>query len=277
MAGRQYTQAVTVRREFGSLHLPGPRRQADPGPDPPAGPPGGPARRLLRRAGAHRIADALAAFPRSRRPTTGSGATPTPGSRATIPRGRVADHRGRAHPRPHAGPLRLRRPGCGAAVRRRPRAAHDHPVDRLRAGRRRRCRSATSWLRWPRCAPCPTSPCCPRTDRWPRRSHARVDELTAHHAHRLRLCRDAVADGGRTAYATAQALPWTRHALRFDDLDLFNAAMATMETRAHLELLVARGELALEDGDEGAVSDAGRPALISCRGAPSAGGRRRRR
>jgi glyoxylase-like metal-dependent hydrolase (beta-lactamase superfamily II) len=84
-------------------------------------------------------------------------------------------------------------------------------------------------------------------------THTRIDELTAHHAHRLALCRDVVAASDRTAYAAAQELPWTRHGLHFDDLDLFNAAMATMETRAHLELLVARGELSAEDGPEGVV------------------------
>jgi glyoxylase-like metal-dependent hydrolase (beta-lactamase superfamily II) len=74
-------------------------------------------------------------------------------------------------------------------------------------------------------------------------SHARVDELIDHHGVRLDLCRRAVAGGGLTAHEAARQLPWTRHEHRLDDLDLFNAALATLETRAHLELLVARGEL----------------------------------
>jgi glyoxylase-like metal-dependent hydrolase (beta-lactamase superfamily II) len=75
-------------------------------------------------------------------------------------------------------------------------------------------------------------------------SHARVDELRAHHAARLRLCLDAVDHhGGSTAYDVAGVLPWTRHGHALSDLDVFNAALAGLETRAHLELLVARGRL----------------------------------
>jgi glyoxylase-like metal-dependent hydrolase (beta-lactamase superfamily II) len=85
-------------------------------------------------------------------------------------------------------------------------------------------------------------------------THVRIDELTAHHDHRLDLCLGVLAaHGGCTAYAAAQGLPWTRHELHFDDLDLFNAALATLETRAHLELLVARGLVLLDDEPEGAV------------------------
>jgi hypothetical protein len=38
-------------------------------------------------------------------------------------------------------------------------------------------------------------------------------------------------------------LPWTRHERTLASLDVFNSALATLETRAHLELLVARGAL----------------------------------
>ncbi|MGH3346778.1 MAG: MBL fold metallo-hydrolase, partial [Nocardioides sp.] len=81
-------------------------------------------------------------------------------------------------------------------------------------------------------------------------SHARVDGLLAHHDHRLALCRAAVGPGGSTAYDVARLLPWTRHEHGFEELDTFNAALATMETRAHLELLVARGELTASEIDE---------------------------
>jgi glyoxylase-like metal-dependent hydrolase (beta-lactamase superfamily II) len=77
-------------------------------------------------------------------------------------------------------------------------------------------------------------------------SHARVDELLAHHDHRLELCRAAVAAGAATAYDVARQLPWTRHERRIDDLDVFNAALASMETMVHLDLLVQRGLLARE-------------------------------
>ena len=84
-------------------------------------------------------------------------------------------------------------------------------------------------------------------------THSRIDELVAHHDVRLDLCRAAVARNDGTAYDVARQLPWTRHEHALDDLDLFNAALATLETRAHLELLVARGELRAAGSDEGVV------------------------
>ncbi len=78
-------------------------------------------------------------------------------------------------------------------------------------------------------------------------SHARIDELLAHHEHRLRLCLEAVEAGGETSYDVAVELPWTRHERRMPDLDVFNAALATMETAAHLDLLVAQGRLQREE------------------------------
>ncbi len=77
-------------------------------------------------------------------------------------------------------------------------------------------------------------------------TYARVDELLSHHEERLTLSLAAVASGSLTAYDVAQVLPWTRHARRLSELDVFNEAMATLETRAHLSLLVARGELTSE-------------------------------
>lgn len=74
-------------------------------------------------------------------------------------------------------------------------------------------------------------------------THARVEALVAHHDERLALCLAAVGADGGTAYDVAHVLPWTRHERRLADLDLFNSALATLETRAHLELLVARGDL----------------------------------
>lgn len=248
-----YTQAVTVRREFGShislgladkptLDL---IHQPDPGGDPHL--------RLMRRAGAHRIADALAAFLEQSVPDRGIWGYPDAwlegdqylevGSRtieAVHTPGHTQGHfvfADRAAGLLFAGDHVL--PTITPSIGFEPAPAALPLGDFLASLAKVRALPDLTLLP----AHGPVAPSV----------HARVDELTAHHAHRLRLCRDAVADGGRTAYATAQALPWTRHALRFDDLDLFNAAMATMETRAHLELLVARGELALEDGDEGAV------------------------
>jgi len=81
-------------------------------------------------------------------------------------------------------------------------------------------------------------------------SHARVGELLAHHDQRLELCRAAVAAGAATAYDVARQLTWTRHERHLAELDVFNAAMAAMETMVHLDLLVRRGVLA-RDVDEG--------------------------
>lgn len=72
-------------------------------------------------------------------------------------------------------------------------------------------------------------------------SHARVDELLDHHEERLAQSLAAVRGGAATAYEVAGELGWTRHGRRLPELDVFNAAMATLETRAHLELLRARG------------------------------------
>ena len=77
-------------------------------------------------------------------------------------------------------------------------------------------------------------------------SHARVDELLAHHETRLGLCLDAIAVRPGTGYDVAGELPWTRHRHALADLDVFNAALACMETKAHLELLVARGQATRE-------------------------------
>ena len=88
-------------------------------------------------------------------------------------------------------------------------------------------------------------------------THARIDELVAHHDERLALCRAAVRAGARTSFEVAATLPWTRRATALADLDLFNTALATMETMAHLELLAAQGRvLRTDDGDVGCYSPA---------------------
>lgn len=87
-------------------------------------------------------------------------------------------------------------------------------------------------------------------------SHTRVDELLAHHEARLRLCLDLLASGPATSYDVAGGLPWTRHEHQFAALDIFNSALAAMETKAHLELLVARGQASREVTDLGVVFSA---------------------
>lgn len=74
-------------------------------------------------------------------------------------------------------------------------------------------------------------------------SHDRVRELLAHHEQRLKLCGAATHADGSTAYEVARSLPWTKQDRSFSELDETNAAVATMETRAHLEHLAELGEL----------------------------------
>jgi glyoxylase-like metal-dependent hydrolase (beta-lactamase superfamily II) len=71
--------------------------------------------------------------------------------------------------------------------------------------------------------------------------HARVDELVAHHESRLQQCLDHLEHTGTTAARVADALSWTGRERRFRELDVFNRVLATLETRAHLELLAAQG------------------------------------
>lgn len=88
-------------------------------------------------------------------------------------------------------------------------------------------------------------------------THARVDELLAHHEHRLALCLAALESGPRTSVEVAGELPWTRHEHAFATLDEFNAALAAMETKAHLELLVARGRATRTETPEGVLFSVG--------------------
>ncbi|GAB3982452.1 MBL fold metallo-hydrolase [Actinoallomurus acanthiterrae] len=83
--------------------------------------------------------------------------------------------------------------------------------------------------------------------------HARVDALLAHHAERLDACAAAVTAGSGTAYETARALTWTRRERHFDDLDMFNQMLATTETQAHLLVLVTQGRLRSHPNGDGAV------------------------
>jgi NADPH:quinone reductase len=84
-------------------------------------------------------------------------------------------------------------------------------------------------------------------------THARVDELLLHHEHRLEKSLAAVGDRSASALDTAKLLGWTRHERGFEELDLFNQGIAAMETKAHLELLVARGLATRSTTPEGVV------------------------
>jgi glyoxylase-like metal-dependent hydrolase (beta-lactamase superfamily II) len=80
--------------------------------------------------------------------------------------------------------------------------------------------------------------------------HARVDELLHHHDVRLARCVDALAAGARTVYDVAQRLPWTRRERTLFELSPMDQLMAVHETRAHLDVLEMRGQVARADGDD---------------------------
>ena len=73
---------------------------------------------------------------------------------------------------------------------------------------------------------------------------ARVDVLMDHHADRLVSARAAfVDDSTLTALDVAQRLVWTRRDEPYASLDVFNQALAVLETAAHLDLLVLQKAL----------------------------------
>jgi glyoxylase-like metal-dependent hydrolase (beta-lactamase superfamily II) len=79
--------------------------------------------------------------------------------------------------------------------------------------------------------------------------HARVDELLAHHGKRLDEVESATRTGAHTAHDVAGVLRWTRREHRLEDLDPFNAMLAVFETGAHLDLLASQGRLTMTDVD----------------------------
>ncbi|GAA4814706.1 MBL fold metallo-hydrolase [Nocardioides caeni] len=85
-------------------------------------------------------------------------------------------------------------------------------------------------------------------------TYERVDELLAHHESRLDQCLASLrARGSVTSIVVARDLGWTRHERAFAELDVFSQGMAAMETKAHLELLVARGQATSIDRTDGVV------------------------
>jgi glyoxylase-like metal-dependent hydrolase (beta-lactamase superfamily II) len=82
-------------------------------------------------------------------------------------------------------------------------------------------------------------------------THARVNELLAHHEDRLAQVLAVASAGPVTAFDVASAIPWTRRQRQLADLDPFNQVLAVGETAAHLEVLVVRGQLARHASGEG--------------------------
>ena len=64
----------------------------------------------------------------------------------------------------------------------------------------------------------------------------------------------ALADGPLSSAQVAGHLGWTRHEHAYDELDEFSRGMAAMETKAHLELLAARGQVTRSEDADGVVT-----------------------
>lgn len=75
-------------------------------------------------------------------------------------------------------------------------------------------------------------------------THSRVDELLDFHEGRLTECLAGVLAAGSTAAQVARTIPWTRRHRSYEELGLWDKELAAYETKAHLEVLVARGRLA---------------------------------
>ncbi len=84
-------------------------------------------------------------------------------------------------------------------------------------------------------------------------THTRVRELIAHHETRLADTRAALASGAEAALEVAHILRWTSRGRSFENLGLFDRMLAVLETAAHLDVLVLRGE-AVRDEAGGSVA-----------------------
>jgi glyoxylase-like metal-dependent hydrolase (beta-lactamase superfamily II) len=79
--------------------------------------------------------------------------------------------------------------------------------------------------------------------------HARVDELLAYHVGRLEAAEQAVRHGAATALEVARMLTWTRRRRKLVDLDVFSQMLAVLETAAHLDVLVMQGHMQATGSD----------------------------
>ena len=73
----------------------------------------------------------------------------------------------------------------------------------------------------------------------------RVEELLRHHEQRSREMLNKVSSELKTAYQIATEIPWMTdvNPVKFQNLDSRNQRLALMETIAHLQFLVKRGEI----------------------------------
>ena len=84
-------------------------------------------------------------------------------------------------------------------------------------------------------------------------THERARELLAHHEQRLADTHAALAMGAGLAPEVANILRWTSRGRSFEELHLFDQMLAVLETAAHLDVLVLRGD-AVRTGDDDAIA-----------------------
>jgi glyoxylase-like metal-dependent hydrolase (beta-lactamase superfamily II) len=81
-------------------------------------------------------------------------------------------------------------------------------------------------------------------------THERIDQLLDHHDVRLRFTADAVAHGAATAFDVSNILRWTRRERHFRELPPFHQMLAVIETVWHLRLLETRGQVIAQEQDD---------------------------
>jgi glyoxylase-like metal-dependent hydrolase (beta-lactamase superfamily II) len=80
-------------------------------------------------------------------------------------------------------------------------------------------------------------------------THLRAQELLDHHERRLADTLTALRSGAVAAQEVAELLRWTSRGRGFDELHLFDRMLAVLETAAHLDVLVLRGDAVRTDPD----------------------------
>ena len=92
-------------------------------------------------------------------------------------------------------------------------------------------------------------------------THERARELLAHLEQRLADTSAALDSGAGLAPEVARILRWTRRGRDFTELGLFDQMLAVLETAAHLDVLVLRGEVSREEREDAIVYAPTAPAV----------------